>query len=156
MWKFFHGCSNTKDVGIIFFNFNNRSIMSIIWNHTYCLDNTILSIKNCHEKRYDFFCIKLNNRVDCISTPHKVFHNHNDLKWGLNIKGDVLCTWWEWNIFKKSRKGLITFITSCWIFQPKSWNTTSNWSNVSLQSTKRICYSFHSHNQINCCSQNIK
>jgi hypothetical protein len=20
--------------------------------------------------------------VDCISTPHKVFHNHNDLKWG--------------------------------------------------------------------------
>jgi hypothetical protein len=125
--------------------------MSIIQNHRHCLDNRIQLIKNCCEKKDDFFCIILNNKVGCISTPHKVFHNHNDLKWGTNIKGDI--SWWESKIFKKSKKGLITFTTSCRIFQPKSWNTTSNWSNVSLPSTKGIC---HSHNQIYCYSQNIK
>jgi hypothetical protein len=52
----------------------------------------------------------------------------------------ALWTWQESNIFKNCKKGLVTFTISYHMFLLNIWNSTSNWSHVSLPSTKRFAW----------------
>ncbi len=67
-------------------------------------------------------------------------HNYQQLVRICNRDPTLMATYYEPDknqIFSKTiKKGLITFTTSCHMFLLNIWNLTSNWSHVSLPSTK--------------------